>query len=96
MLSQFIETIHEEMDYRIEAENLITIKHNLRNDKMIIIPNVILERTSKHVLTLEYIPGIKITYIEKLEAMGIDREKLVMKSTPCFLQNVITAYYFSC
>src|SRR5919199_2055087 len=79
MLSQFIETIHEEMDYRIEAENLITIKHNLRNDKMIIIPNVIPERTSKHVLTLEYIPGIKITDIEKLEAIGIDREKLVTR-----------------
>jgi predicted unusual protein kinase regulating ubiquinone biosynthesis (AarF/ABC1/UbiB family) len=26
MLSQFIETIHEKMDYRIEAENLIVIK----------------------------------------------------------------------
>src|SRR5919108_92576 len=79
MLSQFIETIHEEMNYRIEAENLLAIKHNLRHDKMIIIPNVILERTSKHVLTLEYIPGIKITDIEKLEAIGIDREKLVSR-----------------
>jgi predicted unusual protein kinase regulating ubiquinone biosynthesis (AarF/ABC1/UbiB family) len=79
MLSQFIETIHEEMNYRIEAENLLAIKHNLRHDKMVIIPNVILERTSKHVLTLEYIPGIKITDIEKLEAIGIDREKLVSR-----------------
>ena len=89
MLSQFIETIHEEMDYRIEAENLITIKHNLRNDKMIIIPNVILERTSKHVLTLEYIPGIKITDIEKLEAMGIDREKLVMRVHRVFFKMLL-------
>ena len=58
MLSQFIETIHEEMDYRVEAENLIAIKRNLRNDRKIRIPNVFLDRTSKHVLTLEYIPGI--------------------------------------
>jgi predicted unusual protein kinase regulating ubiquinone biosynthesis (AarF/ABC1/UbiB family) len=89
MLSQFIETIHEEMDYRIEAENLITIKHNLRNDKMIIIPNVILERTSKHVLTLEYIPGIKITDIEKLEAIGIDREKLVTRVHHVFFKMLL-------
>jgi predicted unusual protein kinase regulating ubiquinone biosynthesis (AarF/ABC1/UbiB family) len=89
MLSQFIETIHEEMDYRIEADNLITIKNNLRNDKMIIIPNVILERTSKHVLTLEYIPGIKITDIEKLEAMGIDREKLVIKVHHVFFKMLL-------
>jgi len=89
MLSQFIETIHEEMDYRIEADNLITIKNNLRNDKMIIIPNVILDRTSKHVLTLEYIPGIKITDIEKLEAMGIDREKLVIKVHHVFFKMLL-------
>jgi predicted unusual protein kinase regulating ubiquinone biosynthesis (AarF/ABC1/UbiB family) len=89
MLSQFVETIHEEMDYRIEADNLIAIKNNLRNDKMIIIPNVIQERTSKHVLTLEYIPGIKITDIEKLEAMGIDREKLVMRVHHVFFKMLL-------
>ena len=89
MLSQFIETIHEEMDYRIEAENLIAIKKYLRNDKMIIIPNVIQERTSKHVLTLEYIPGIKITDIEKLDAMGIDREKLVIRVHHVFFKMLL-------
>src|ERR671920_394508 len=89
MLSQFIETIHEEMDYRIEADNLIAIKNNLRNDKMIIIPNVIQERTSKHVLTLEYIPGIKITDIEKLEAMGINREKIVMRVHHVFFKMLL-------
>jgi predicted unusual protein kinase regulating ubiquinone biosynthesis (AarF/ABC1/UbiB family) len=89
MLSQFIETIHEEMDYRIEADNLIAIKNNLKNDRMIIIPNVIQERTSKHVLTLEYIPGIKITDIEELEAMGIDREKLVMRVHHVFFKMLL-------
>jgi predicted unusual protein kinase regulating ubiquinone biosynthesis (AarF/ABC1/UbiB family) len=77
MLAQFIETIHEEMDYRIEAENLLTIKRNLASDPSVIIPDVVMERTSKHVLTLQYIPGIKITDIPALEAKGIDRAKLV-------------------
>src|SRR6187200_3084279 len=79
MLSQFIETIHEEMDYRIEADNLIAITHNLRNDHHVRIPTVFLDRTSKHVLTLEYIPGIKITDIAELDARGIDREELVVR-----------------
>jgi len=78
MLYQFIETIYEEMDYRIEADNLITIKKNLAGDNTVIIPNVFLERTSKHVLTMEYIPGIKITDIAALDVMGIDRERLIM------------------
>jgi predicted unusual protein kinase regulating ubiquinone biosynthesis (AarF/ABC1/UbiB family) len=89
MLSQFIETIHEEMDYRIEADNLITIKHNLRKDHNIRIPNVFLDRTSKHVLTLEYIPGIKVTDIVGLDARGIDRGKLVVRIHHIFFKMLL-------
>jgi predicted unusual protein kinase regulating ubiquinone biosynthesis (AarF/ABC1/UbiB family) len=38
---------------------------------------------------LEYIPGIKITDIEKLEAMGIDREKLVIKVHHVFFKMLL-------
>ena len=89
MLSQFIETIHEEMDYRIEANNLITIKHNLKGDRMVIIPNVILELTTQHVITLQYIPGIKITDIASLDRAGIDREKLVIRVHHIFFKMLL-------
>jgi predicted unusual protein kinase regulating ubiquinone biosynthesis (AarF/ABC1/UbiB family) len=89
MLSQFIETIHEEMDYRIESNNLIRIKHNLKGDRMVIIPNVILERTTQHVITLEYLPGIKITDIASLDSAGIDREKLVVRVHHIFFKMLL-------
>jgi predicted unusual protein kinase regulating ubiquinone biosynthesis (AarF/ABC1/UbiB family) len=89
MLSQFIETIHEEMDYRIEADNLITIKHNLKGNHMVIIPNVLLERTTQHVITLQYIPGIKITDIATLDRAGIDREKLVVRVHHIFFKMLL-------
>jgi predicted unusual protein kinase regulating ubiquinone biosynthesis (AarF/ABC1/UbiB family) len=89
MLSQFIETIHEEMDYRIEADNLITIKHNLKRNHMVIIPNVLLERTTQHVITLQYIPGIKITDIATLDRAGIDREKLVVRVHHIFFKMLL-------
>jgi predicted unusual protein kinase regulating ubiquinone biosynthesis (AarF/ABC1/UbiB family) len=89
MLSQFIETVYEEMDYRIEADNLITIKRNLAGDNSVIIPNVILDRSSKHVLTMEYIPGIKITDIAALDAMGIDRSMLVRRVHRLFFKMLL-------
>jgi predicted unusual protein kinase regulating ubiquinone biosynthesis (AarF/ABC1/UbiB family) len=89
MLSQFIETIYEEMNYRIEAHNLITIKRNLAHDSTVIVPNVFLERTSKHVLTMEYMPGIKITDIATLDAMGIDRERLVIRIHRLFFKMLL-------
>lgn len=89
MLSQFIETVYEEMDYRIEADNLITIKRNLAGDNTVIIPSVFLERTSKHVLTMEYIPGIKITDIAALDTMSIDRAMLVTRVHRLFFKMLL-------
>jgi predicted unusual protein kinase regulating ubiquinone biosynthesis (AarF/ABC1/UbiB family) len=89
MMAQFIETIHEEMDYRVEAENLLTIKHNLTGDPSVIIPDVFLERTTRHVLTMKYVPGVKITDIARLDEKGIDREKLVVRVHRLFFKMLL-------
>ncbi|MDP9305415.1 MAG: AarF/ABC1/UbiB kinase family protein [Thermoproteota archaeon] len=89
MLSQFIETVYEEMDYRIEAKNLVEIKNNLKNDKSVIIPKVYLDRTSRHVITLEYLPGIKVTDIKTLDQHDIDRAKLVYRIHRLFFKMLL-------
>jgi len=78
MLSQFIESIHEEMDYTIESENLKKIKKDMETNNKIIIPSVFDDFSSKNVLTMEYLPGIKVTNVQALDEKGIDREQLVI------------------
>jgi predicted unusual protein kinase regulating ubiquinone biosynthesis (AarF/ABC1/UbiB family) len=89
MLAQFIETVHEEMDYRVEAQNLETIRANLSDDPSVIVPEVFLARTSRHVLTMEYVPGIKITDLAALESKAIDREALVVKVHRLFFKMLL-------
>ena len=78
MLAQFIETIYEEMDYTYESENLKKIRHDMRRHDNVVIPKVYDELSSKNVLTMEYLPGIKVTNVEALEEKGIDRQRLVI------------------
>ena len=78
MLSQFIETIHEEMDYTNESENLKKIKTSMETSNNVIVPSVFDDYSSKNVLTMEYIPGIKVTNVQELDEKGIDREQLVI------------------
>ena len=84
MLSQFIETIHEEMDYRIESKNLKSIKKNMEGFPKLRIPSVIDDRSSQNVLTMEYLPGIKITNVKALDEAGIDREQIVVRAHKVF------------
>ena len=78
MLSQFIETIHEEMDYTNESKNLKKIKQDMKNVNKVVVPLVYDDFSSKNVLTMEYLPGIKVTNVQALEEKGIDREQLVI------------------
>lgn len=78
MLSQFVETIHEEMNYTIESENLKKIKKDMKEVNKLVVPSVFDDFSSKNVLIMEYLPGIKITNVQALDEKGIDREQLVI------------------
>ncbi len=79
MLSQFIESIYEEMDYTAESANLKRIKNDMQTSgRDVVVPSVYDDLSSKDILTMEYIPGIKITNIKSLDELGIDRTKLVI------------------
>jgi predicted unusual protein kinase regulating ubiquinone biosynthesis (AarF/ABC1/UbiB family) len=89
MFSQFVETISEEMDYRIEARNLKTIRRNLSHDPTVLVPELIPEITSRHVLSMEYIPGTKITDIAAMDALGLDRGRIVSKVHRVFFKMLL-------
>jgi len=57
IMNQFAESIHEEMDYSKESENLKKIKKNMEPYN-VVIPEVHDDYSTKNVLTIEYIPGI--------------------------------------
>ena len=78
VLAQFIETIREEMDYTIESENLKNIKRDMQANPAVIVPAVYDGHSSKNVLTMEYLPGVKITNVDELDGLGIDRQQLVV------------------
>lgn len=79
MLAQFVESIHEEMDYTIESKNLKRIKRDMAaSNHTVVVPSVIDDLSTRDVLTMEYIPGIKVTNIKLLDKIGIDRQKLVI------------------
>lgn len=78
MLRQFIETIYEEMDYNLESNSLKRIREDMKKYPNLIVPKVYDDYSSKNILTMEYIPGIKITNVKALDEKGIDRQNLVV------------------
>jgi predicted unusual protein kinase regulating ubiquinone biosynthesis (AarF/ABC1/UbiB family) len=52
------------------------------------VPEIYLELTTPRIITMEYCPSVKISDVEKIEAMGLDRAKLAERSAISYLEQV--------
>lgn len=72
LVEEFAQTSLEEIDYLHEAVNLERFAADFADDDRVSVPDVVWERSSRRVLTLEDVTAIKITDSEALLAAGID------------------------
>jgi predicted unusual protein kinase regulating ubiquinone biosynthesis (AarF/ABC1/UbiB family) len=75
-LSQFEVVIKEELDFTQEARNIEDVAANFEGDRAVRFPKVIHDRSSRRVLTTTFVQGAKVTNLEALSEMGIDRSEL--------------------
>lgn len=72
LMEEFAQTSHEEIDYLHEAASSERFAQEFADDARVSVPEVVWERTTRRVLTLEDVTAIKITDAEALRAAGID------------------------
>ncbi|MFN6568322.1 AarF/ABC1/UbiB kinase family protein [Dendronalium sp. ChiSLP03b] len=84
----------EEIDYLNEGRNADTFRRNFRGYDWVKVPRVYWRYTSPRVLTLEYLPGIKISQYEALEAAGIDRKVIARQGAQAYLMQLLNNGFF--
>jgi ubiquinone biosynthesis protein len=89
MLLGLRRTLLRELDFKLEANNLITFSQNLREFDRIVIPEPIDDFTTSRVLTMEYIPGKKITELSPLRLMEIDGPGLARELFRAYLKQIL-------
>lgn len=86
--------LYEEIDYLNEGRNADTFRRNFRNRDWVKVPRVYWRYASSRVLTLEYVPGIKISNYEALEAAGLDRKVLSKLGAAAYLHQLLDCGFF--
>lgn len=64
--------LYKEIDYIAEGRNADRFRRNFQPDPAVRVPHVHWQLTSTRAITLDYMPGIKITDLASLTASGID------------------------
>ena len=86
--------VFEEMDYFNEASNAERFAELHAHNRRIAVPEIHRELTSRRVLTMEWIEGVKLTRLEAVKAMGIDPDELVEVGVNCSLQQLLEHGFF--
>lgn len=76
MAEEFANTLRGELNYIREGRNAELIQRNLADEPALQIPKIYWQYTTKRILTMERIDGIKISDLAALDAARIDRRKL--------------------
>ncbi|MDQ0825674.1 putative unusual protein kinase regulating ubiquinone biosynthesis (AarF/ABC1/UbiB family) [Arthrobacter sp. B2I5] len=72
LVEEFAQISLQEIDYLHEAVNAERFAADFAGDDRVAVPEVVWERTTRRVLTLEDVTAIKITDVRALRAAGID------------------------
>jgi len=91
---EFERTVYEEIDYITEAANCKRFKVMFEDDPTIYIPRVYDEYTTRRVLVLEWINGIKINDYTALEAAGIDRLEAANRTVQAYFHQFFDEGFF--
>ncbi len=91
---EFKRTVYEEIDYLTEASNAKSFREMFANDPTIFIPSVYDEYTSRRVLVLEWVDGIKINDYATLEAAGVDRLVVANRVVEAYFYQFFEAGFF--
>jgi predicted unusual protein kinase regulating ubiquinone biosynthesis (AarF/ABC1/UbiB family) len=83
-----------EIDYLNEGRNADTFRRNFRGFDWVQVPRVYWRYAAPRVLTLEYLPGIKISNYEALEAAGINRSAIAEMGAKAYLQQLLNDGFF--
>ncbi len=94
LLEQFRKSLLRELDYRQEAHNLTAFHEQLRKFQRLIVPLPIADYCTARVLTMEYVPGIKITEVSPLARMDFDGSGLAEELFRAYLEQILVHGFF--
>ena len=89
LVKEFRRSISREMNFTREGRTVERFAANFADSTTVYIPKIFWDYSGEIVLTMEYVPGIKISHLEELRAQGYDLKEIAKRGADAFLKQVL-------
>jgi ubiquinone biosynthesis protein len=94
LVKEFSRTIRRELDFSREGHTIEKFRSNFAGDRTLHFPDVHWQCTTRGLLTMEYIDGIKVSDLPTLALEGLDRKTIARRGADAFLKQVLVHGFF--
>ncbi|MEW6520981.1 MAG: AarF/UbiB family protein [Thermodesulfobacteriota bacterium] len=94
IVSVFARSIEKEINYLLEASNIERFARLFLTDPTVYVPKVYRRYSTKRVITMEYVQGIKASEVEALQAGGYDLKKLAGSGASLIMKQIFVHGFF--
>eukprot|EP00804_Cyclotella_cryptica_P025065 CCRYP_016551-RA/>CCRYP_016551-RA protein AED:0.10 eAED:0.10 QI:73/0.5/0.66/1/0.5/0.66/3/0/677 len=88
--------LYLEIDYLNEAANAERFAKDFSDVDWVRVPEVFREVSTPRVLTMQFLESFKLTDLEKIDRLGLNRELLAKRTADAFLRQIVETGYFHC
>jgi len=94
LVAQFRRSLLDELDYRKEAANLVRLREIVADRPLLVVPAPYDDFSTGRVLTMERIPGRKVTEMSPLARLDIDGPALARALFDAYLDQILVEGFF--
>lgn len=94
LVHELSESLKKELDYENEARNAEKLARNFSDDDTLFVPSIYWEYTTRKVLTMDFVEGIKINDVKQLSESTYDRKEIAKQFANIILKQVLMDGYF--
>ena len=94
IVREFARTIRREMDFSREGRTIEKFRDNFVRTHWMHFPLIYWTQSSRGILTMEYIAGVKAADREKLSRLGLDGKLIACRGAEAFLEMVLCHGFF--
>ncbi|HVO68350.1 MAG TPA: AarF/ABC1/UbiB kinase family protein [Syntrophales bacterium] len=94
IVEEFAFTLEKEINFNVEASYVERFSRQFLGNKNVYVPGIFRHMTTEHVLTMEYVEGIKVSDITALDQKGFDRKIIASRGADLMLEQIFMNGFF--